>query len=107
MSEPPPFPTPFHAPVLGTVFGARAAVAARLHPGDALILVPDAPDVEDPTVWVHATGGDLVGHLPADVGRRLASWMLTGGRCAAVVDKVAGAHVESWRRLMVRVECRG
>jgi hypothetical protein len=66
--------------------------------------VPDAPDVEDPTVWVHAPGGDVVGHLPQELGRTLAGWMLGGGRCGAVVDRMAGADVESWRRLVVRVE---
>lgn len=106
MAAAPPFPEPFRTAVLGTVFGERAAVAARLAPGDAVILVPDAPDVEDPTVWVHAPGGDVVGHLDQDVGGRLARWMLLGGRCGAIVAKVAGSDVESWRRLLITVNCR-
>lgn len=105
-SPPAPWPSPFHTPVLGTVFADRAAVAARLAPGDPCILVPDAPDVEDPSVWVHAPGGDVVGHLPVEIGRTLAPWMLAGGRARAVVEKRADDSVESWRRLMIRVECR-
>jgi hypothetical protein len=33
--------------------------------------------------------------------------MLAGGRCAATVEKVGTDDVESWRRVMIRVECRG
>ncbi|HZF67070.1 MAG TPA: hypothetical protein VEZ47_03420 [Gemmatirosa sp.] len=106
-APPPPYPDPFRTPVLGTVFARRTEVVHRLNPGDPCILVPDAPDVEDPTVWVHAPGGDVVGHLPTDIGRRLAPWMLAGGRCAATVEKVGTDDVESWRRVMIRVECRG
>lgn len=104
---PPPFASPFRTPVLGTVFAERAAVAQRLAPGDPLILVPDPPEVEVPAVWVHATGGDVVGHLPTDVAARLAPWMLGGGRCGATVEKVGSGDVPSWERLLVRVECRG
>lgn len=105
-SAEPPWPAPFHTPVLGTVFAARAAAAARLHPGDGVLLVPDPPDTDDPNVWVHAPGGDVVGHLPLDIGARLARWMLAGGRCRATVDKVKGDAVESWRRLILVVDCR-
>ncbi|GJG88043.1 hypothetical protein tb265_32240 [Gemmatimonadetes bacterium T265] len=101
----PPWPDPFLTPVLGTVFAERAAVVHRLHAGDHLILVPDPPDTEDPNVWVHAPGGDLVGHLPVETGARLAQWMIAGGRAGATVDKVGGEDVASWRRLIVRVEC--
>lgn len=102
-----PWPEPFHTPVLGTVFADRAAVVQRLHPGDRLILVPDPPETDDPAVWVHAAGGDVVGHLPFEIGARLVPWMLGGGRCGAVVDKVGGEDVESWRRLIVTVDCHG
>lgn len=102
----PPWPDPFHAPVLGTVFAERTAALRRLHPGDPVILVPDPPDTEDPTVWVHAPGGDVVGHLPYELGGKLCAWMLTGGRCTATVDKLGGDDTPSWKRLVVTVECR-
>ena len=101
----PPWPDPFLTPVLGTVFADRAAAASRLHVGDHLILVPDPPETEDPNVWVHAPGGDLVGHLPVEMGERLARWMMEGGRAGATVDKMGDENVASWRRLIVRVEC--
>ena len=62
----------FETPVYGTVFGDRARVVLRLREGDQLILVPDPPGVEQPSVWVHAPGGDVVGHLSPDVNRWLA-----------------------------------
>jgi len=55
---------------------------------------------------VHAPGGDVVGHLPFEIGAKLQPWMLEGGRCAATVEKVGSDDVESWKRLIVRVECR-
>jgi hypothetical protein len=42
----------FETPVYGTVFGERARVVHRLREGDQLILVPDPPGVEQPSVWV-------------------------------------------------------
>ncbi len=102
----PPYPEPFRTAVLGTVFANRADVVHRLQPGDRLILVPDPPDAEIPAVWVHAAGGDVVGHLPLQVAAWLAPWMLAGGCCGAWVEKVGGDEVGSWRRLVVRLECR-
>jgi hypothetical protein len=32
--------------------------------------------------------------------------MLDGGRCSATVEKVGTDDVESWRRLIIRVDCR-
>ncbi len=90
----------------GTVFAQRAEVVHRLRPGDPLILVPDPPGVEIPAVWVHARGGDVVGHVPLEVAAWLAPWMLDGGRCHAEVDRVGPDDVESWRRLVIVVSCR-
>lgn len=112
----PPFPLPmfelpsyasrFHTTVHGTVFAQRAAVVHRLHAGDRLILVPDPPGTEVPAVWVHAVGGDVIGHLPLQVAVWLAPWMLGGGRCSAEVEKVHGDDVASWERLVVTLRCQ-
>ena len=102
----PSYASCFHSPVHGTVFGKRTAVVHRLSKGDRLILVPDPPGTDVPAVWVHAVGGDVVGHLPLQVAVWLAPWMLGGGRCSAEVDKVRGDDVASWERLLVTVRCR-
>jgi len=96
----------FESPVHGTVFAGRAAVLDRLRPGDPLILVPDPPGADVPAVWVHAAGGDVVGHLPVHIAAWLAPWMLGGARCAASVLAVGGGDVASWERLTVEVRCR-
>lgn len=101
-----PYTEQFETAVHGTIFGARTAALNRLHAGDALILVPDPPGAEVPAVWVHATGGDVVGYLPVHLAAWLAPWMLGGARCSAVVASVASDEVESWRRLTIRVSCR-
>ena len=103
----PPRVEQFRSPVYGTVFGHRMDVVHRLHDGDPLILVPDPPGTDNPAVWVHATGGDVVGHLPYTVSQWLVPWMLDGGRCSAVVEKVGTDEVASWRRLIVSVAMRG
>ena len=103
----PPFGERFRTTVHGTVFGQRGQVVRRLKAGDDLILVPDPPGVEEPTVWVHARGGDVVGHLPPEIGAALAPWMLDGGRCRAAVEKVGTDDVASWRRLVISVDCAG
>lgn len=102
----PPYGGLFHTAVLGTVFGARAEVVRRLAVGNELILVPDPPGTGVPAVWVHARGGDVIGHLSLQIAAWLAPWMLSGGRCAAIVAKVGGDEVESWRRLLIEVRCR-
>lgn len=107
MPSAPPYREPFRTAVLGTVFGDRTAVVHRLHPGDRLILVPDPPAAEIPAVWVHAPGGDVIGHLSLQIAVWLAPWMLAGGRAGAVVEKVHSDDVESWQRLIIRVELRG
>ena len=96
----------FQTAVYGTVFGRRTDVLRRLHEGDALILVPDPPGTDDPSVWVHAPGGDVVGHLSPDVSSWLVPWMLRGGRCGAVVTQVRGDDVASYKRLAITVRCR-
>ena len=102
----PPHSEEFTTAVHGTIFGDRADVVQRLHPGDYLILVPDPPGTDEPAVWVHAPGGDVVGHLSPTIGWWLAPWMLAGGRCSARVEKVGGDDVASWRRLVISVTCR-
>jgi hypothetical protein len=95
----------FRTPVYGTVFGGRSEVVHRLHAGDRLILVPDPPGADPPTVWVHAPGGDVVGHLSPDVNDWLAPFMLAGSCYAAEVSEVRGADVASWKRLVITVRC--
>ena len=95
----------FRTPVYGTVFANRAAVVGRLRPGDSLILVPDPPGIDEPSVWVHAVGGDVVGHLSPDLNAWLVPWMLAGHRCRAVVARVGGSDVASWKRLVISVRC--
>jgi hypothetical protein len=96
----------FQTPVYGTVFAARKSVVQRLHEGDPLILVPDPPGIDEPEVWVHAPGGDVVGHLSPDVSSWLVPWMHDDGRCSAVVTHVGGDDVASYKRLIITVRCR-
>jgi hypothetical protein len=48
----------------------------------------------------------VIGHVPLQIAAWLAPWMLGGGRCRAVVEKVGTDDVESWRRLVIEVSCR-
>src|SRR4051812_29472554 len=91
----------FDVPVYGTIFGARRTAVQRLQPGDRLILVPDPAGVEDPSVWVHAIGGDVIGHLSPDINRWLVPRMLNGARYSAVTKSIGGETTESWRRLVI------
>jgi len=93
----------FRTAVYGTVFGQRTDVVRRLHAGDRLILVPDPPGAEPPNVWVHARGGDVVGHLSPDINAWLAPSMLDGSCYGAVVSEVRGDDVASWKRLVITV----
>lgn len=93
----------FQTAVYGTVFARRTEVVHRLQPGDRLILVPDPPGTDPPTVWVHARGGDVVGHLSPDINDWLAPWMLSGGCYGAEVAEVRGDDVASWKRLLITV----
>lgn len=96
----------FQTAVYGTVFGKRTDALHRLRVGDALILVPDPPGTDEPNVWVHAPGGDVIGHLSPDINAWLVPWMLEGGRCGGSVAQVAGDDVASYKRLVITVRCR-
>ena len=91
----------FETAVYGTIFGSRAAVVERLRAGDHLILVPDPPGVDVPSVWVHAPGGDVVGHLAPDINRWMVPRMLDGARYGARVLSVGGPGTASWKRLVI------
>jgi hypothetical protein len=106
LSTLPSYADHFRTAVHGTVFAHRTEVVHRLKEGDPLILVPDPPGTDVPAVWVHAQGGDVIGHLPLQIAAWLAPWMLDGGRCQAAVEKVGTDEVESWRRLVIEVRCR-
>src|SRR5438105_1373770 len=96
----------FDTPVYGTVFARRTDAVRRLRPGDRLILVPDPPGTDEPSVWVHAPGGDVVGHLSPDINTWLVPWMLEGARCGAIVAHVGNEDVASYKRLIITVQCR-
>lgn len=93
----------FRTAVYGTVFARRTEVVHRLRPGDRLILVPDPPGTYPPNVWVHARGGDVVGHLSPDVNSWLSPWMFAGSCYGAEVEEVWGDDVASWKRLVIAV----
>ena len=105
----PPFPqsrpATFRTTVHGTVFGERAARVAQVTPGDELVLIPDPPMEDEPEVWVHARGGEPLGHLPPEINQWLAPWLLRGGSAHATVLKVRGPDQPSWRRLLIEVRC--
>jgi hypothetical protein len=48
----------------------------------------------------------VLGHLSLQIAVWMAPWMLAGGRAGAVVEKVHPDEVESWQRLIIRVELR-
>src|SRR4051812_41622465 len=93
----------FNTLVYGTVFGRRGEVVQRLSGGDRLILVSDPPGTVPPTVWVHARGGDVVGHLSPDVNAWLAPLMLAGHCYEGEVWLVRGEYAASWKRLVISV----
>ena len=93
----------FETPVYGTVFAERSAALGHLREGDALILVPDPEGVVQPSVWVHAPGGDVLGHLAPHLNQWMVPRMLIGTRYSARVLSLGGPGTESWRRLMIVV----
>lgn len=103
---PPDRPACFRSTVHGTVFCNRATHLEQLRPGDELLLVPGPPVEDDPGVWVHLPGGDVVGHLPPEIECWLARWLLAGGRARARAVKVRGQDQPSWRRLLLEVTCQ-
>jgi len=96
----------FETTVYGTIFAQRSEALHRLKLGEQLILVPDPPGTDEPSVWVHAPGGDVVGHLSPDINSWLVPWMLEGGRCGGIVAHIAGDEVASYKRLIITVRCR-
>lgn len=69
------------------------------------MLVPDPPGVWNERVWVHLRAGDVVGHLPSEIGGWLAPWMRRGGRTSVRTLRVGDENVPSWKRLLVEVSC--
>ena len=99
-------PKRFRSTVHGVVFGDRAAQVDEVHAGDSLDLHPGLPEETEEAVWVHRRGGDLLGHLPGEIGSWLAPWLRAGGVATATALKVHDDETPSWRRLVVQVECR-
>ena len=79
-----------------------ATSVVPLQVGAATIAFPRAAAA---SLWVHAIGGDVVGHLPVQVAAWLAPWMLAGGRARARVEHVGSDDVASWNRLVIAVRC--
>lgn len=98
-------PATFRTSVHGTVFGGRASIVDKVAPGDELILIPDPPMEDDPEVWVHSQTGDPLGHLPPEINRWLAPWLLRGGHAKATAVRVHGNDVPSYKRLIIEVHC--
>lgn len=98
-------PACFRTTVHGTVFCERSQQLERIRPGDELVLIPGPPTDDEPGVWVHTRGGDVIGHLPPEIEYWLARWLLAGGRTQARAVRVSGQDTPSWRRLLLEVTC--
>ncbi len=98
-------PPVFRTTVHGTVFGARSSHLDQLGEGERLLLIPDPPGEDEPAVWVHLPSGDPVGHLPPEINRWLAPWLLRGGSASARAVRVRGSESPSWKRLLIEVQC--
>lgn len=98
-------PSRFRTTVHGTVFCERWRQLERLVPGEELLLVPDPPGADEPGIWVHHRDGDLIGHLPPEIGSWLVPWVRTGGCARAIALRIEGEEVPSWRRLLIEVVC--
>ncbi|MGH7483054.1 MAG: hypothetical protein ACRELV_12940 [Longimicrobiales bacterium] len=99
-------PSTFRATVHGTIFCDRSRQVDRVSPGEELLLLSDPPGEDDPGIWVHHRDGDLIGHLPPEIGAWLAPWVQGGGCATARVLRVDGRDVPSWRRLLIEVHCQ-
>ena len=99
------FPDRFRATVHGTCFADRQQHLDTVSAGDELVLIPDPPVNSVPGIWVHLRSGDPLGHLPPEIERWLAPWMLRGGRATARAVRVEGPDAPSWRRLLIEVTC--
>ena len=110
-SPPPPIPLPrraarvFRATVHGLPFGDRTRHLPRVRSGEPLMLVPEPPGSATEQVWVHLREGDVIGHLPNEIGSWLAPWMRRGGRAKVRTLRVGDENVPSWKRLLVEVTC--
>jgi hypothetical protein len=93
----------FRTTVHGTVFCERARNLERVSAGDELMLIPGPPVEDDPGVWVHLPGGELIGHLPPEIEAWLSPWMLRGGHATARALRVRDDDAPSWRRLLLEV----
>ena len=106
----PPFPSDcprlFRSTVHGVAFGHRAETLDEVVAGDRLDLHPALEEEDQESVWVHRSSGDLLGHLPEEIGDWLAPWLRAGGVATAKALKVHDGTTPSWRRLVVEVECR-
>jgi hypothetical protein len=98
-------PVQFRTTVHGMIFAGRDKHLQSLVTGESLYLIPDLPDQEEPGVWVHREGGDLLGHLPPEVGFWLGPWLLNGGGVNARAIKIYGSDVPSWRRFLLEIDC--
>jgi hypothetical protein len=109
MSRPAPPPLPadrpdhFRTTVHGTVFCDRSRALEQVRAGDELLLIPGPPTDDEPGVWVHVPGGEVIGHLPPEIEKWLTPWMLRGGSATARAVRVRGADTPSFRRLLIEV----
>jgi len=100
-------PSVFRSTVHGVAFGERAERVGEVDPGDALDLHPGLEEEDGESVWVHRSSGDLLGHLPSEIGSWLAPWLRAGGVASGRALKVHDHRTPSWRRLVVEVVCAG
>lgn len=110
MRPSPPFPagcpTRFRATVHGTVFNGRDRHLSSVRRGDRLRLIADPGGQDEPGIWVHLVTGEPIGHLPPEISLWLWPWLYAGGRAEARAERVHGADVPSWRRVVLLISCQ-